>query len=164
MGRSHIAIRDHLYLLWVICGGRYLRAHNGTAYYYDSSLGCFEQFTGLLPQELYGNIRVFTVRPEGLFRSFTGRVGRDDDSLLQAIDTSVKTYSSYDVALSKYEDFAIFNRGNGLLRKQVPSSRPRLAAQGSDAVEMAEDDLNGEADTEHSTNLWYILMGQATPK
>ena len=35
-----ISLREHVHILWVICGDISLRAHNGMAYHYESTLGC----------------------------------------------------------------------------------------------------------------------------
>jgi len=34
-----ISLREHIHILWVICGDRSLRAHNGQAYHYEATLG-----------------------------------------------------------------------------------------------------------------------------
>ena len=50
---SDVSMRDHFLLIWCILGGRYLRAHDGNAYFYNAHLGCLEMFNGLFPDYVY---------------------------------------------------------------------------------------------------------------
>jgi len=51
MRLSDISIREHVHLLWIICGDTQLRCHDGVVFYYEAALGCWETFGGLLPQD-----------------------------------------------------------------------------------------------------------------
>jgi len=51
MRLSDISLREHVHLLWIICGERQLRCHDGVVFYYEAALGYWEQFGGLLPQD-----------------------------------------------------------------------------------------------------------------
>jgi hypothetical protein len=53
-----ITIRDHCALLYVICGNTHIRAHKGTAFYYNNNLGSWDQYRGRL-QNLNGIKRLF---------------------------------------------------------------------------------------------------------
>ena len=146
-----ISLCDHVYLLWIICGERMLRAHNGASYYYNAGLGVFEHFIGFMPHEILEDIRVFTMRLEGLFRSFNGHVARDDVSLLDAVNASLASHDSAHAAFLKFDDYAIGCRGNHLLKK----------ARGADGP---DDDLAQGGDHETFVKVWYIQTAQATAK
>ncbi len=39
MRMSDITMRDHIILLWVVHGDRFLRSHDGNAFFYNAKLG-----------------------------------------------------------------------------------------------------------------------------
>eukprot|EP00973_Karenia_brevis_P046287 6417947-Karenia_brevis.AAC.1 len=78
--------------MWIIVGDKFLRADTEGSTFYNASLGSWDRFDGLLPEYIYDHIRSFTLALEGLFRSFEGAVVRQDEALLQAIDSVSYTH------------------------------------------------------------------------
>lgn len=48
-----VSLRDHVRLLWVFLGSYALRAHIGQGFFYDSCIGPWHVFDGILPQSVY---------------------------------------------------------------------------------------------------------------
>ena len=72
-------------MMWVILGGRCIRAHNGNAYFYQNSIGAWETFIGLFPDYIFSVVKETLLQVEGLFRAFEGDVPRSEKDLLKAI-------------------------------------------------------------------------------
>ena len=77
--------RDHVHLLWVLCGGDFVRAHDGVLYVYDPVYGAWAMYEGIVPQHVLEQVKQTGLALEGLFRSLKGRVPREDDGLLDAL-------------------------------------------------------------------------------
>ena len=45
-----ITIRDHCHVIWILAGGRLLRAEDGAARVYNSELGSWDVYRGLIPE------------------------------------------------------------------------------------------------------------------
>ncbi len=134
-----ISIRERVQLLWVICGGRLLRAHAGTAFYYNDCLGCWEVFAGLLPERVYEEIRVCLLALEGLFRAFKGKVPRTDEGVLAAAREALAPFATEREACDAFRDNAIFNKGNSTIR--FGRGRPPQAEQeGGDDIDIGAAD------------------------
>ena len=83
---TDIYTREYVQLLHVVLGGDFLHAHDKSmAYFWNDEIGFVDRFDGLLPEIIYGELKQYLLRLEGLFRSFVGEVRRDDDALLTAI-------------------------------------------------------------------------------
>ena len=48
--------REHCLLLWIIEGGRYLRVHSGTCYFYHPD-GAFVALKGLPPESTFARVK-----------------------------------------------------------------------------------------------------------
>ena len=105
-----ISMREKVLLLYIMCGEDMLRAHDGVVMYY-APIGCFQPYEGILPQHMFGYMKAYMLRLEGLFRAFTGDVERKHASVLDAIDKAFGQRTDAD-AFSEFEDNAIFCKGN----------------------------------------------------
>ncbi len=72
-------------ILWIIMGGRYLRAHEGRAFFYVSELGYFEHFDGLLPPDVLAQTAQFLLTLEGIFRVIPAGTRREDKLSMQGL-------------------------------------------------------------------------------
>ena len=81
--------RDHVHLLWVMCGNTRLRAHRGLLYEYNAALGHWHAYQGLVSEDVLEYIKKFSLVLEGLFRITTGRVERNDKAVLDAIHAKI---------------------------------------------------------------------------
>ena len=57
-------IREHVHLVWVMEGDRFLRVHNGMAYFYHDD-GAFQPHKGVPPEATFGRVKRFLLRLEG---------------------------------------------------------------------------------------------------
>ena len=62
---SDIGIREQVFLLHLIDGGRQIRAHKGSLFMYQD--GAWQLFTGVVPESLLLRFRRFLLRLEGMF-------------------------------------------------------------------------------------------------
>ena len=147
----------HVTLLWVCLGHNYLRAHQGSIWFYNKVLGSFEPYNGILPDYLHAELRQILLQIEGLFRSFDGDVPRTQEGILRAIAQTYQKHSAADPFSSKkilaeLVANAVFNKGDAKLKQA------KTKGKGKDKGEPAPDDL-GE-DTSSMKHLWYILTAQ----
>jgi hypothetical protein len=150
-----IFLREHVMLMWVIFGEHSLRAHNGTCYYYNS-VGFFEPFQGLLPEGIYDVLKTFLLRLEGLFRSMSGEIRREDSSLLGAIQLCVATFSTEAAALNSFTDASILMSSDK--RSKVPSFGAAVPVVRVDQASQVDDDDVIVSDK------WPINTAQAVSK
>ena len=166
--QSDVSLLQHVQLLWVLLGGRELRAHSGRAYFYDHSLGHFEGFDGLMPPTVLAAAGNAMLNLEGLFRSFKAPVARKDADVLNAIDSSIKealAQNNNDLpsAMLTFHDNCMFNKGNNLL-KAGSAAPDRQSEPGGDG-EGAEGALAAPApDTSNSADSWFVLTAQTISK
>ncbi|CAK0792945.1 unnamed protein product, partial [Prorocentrum cordatum] len=170
---------QHVQMIWIILGGRLLRAHNGRAYFYDQRLGYFDVFDGLLPPELLFAASRFMLTLEGIFRDFPCGVERKDSAVLAAIDSAVENAVakingdiSYAVkeaaALVSFRDNCVFNKGNAILQKAKGKGKG-VAAQAPDGEGEGEGRGRGAEDAEgddltRASDAWHIAVAQTISK
>lgn len=83
---TDLSERDHVHLLWVLCGEDLLRSHGGVVYVYDPVYGQWAMYEGLVSQHVLESVKQAGLVLEGLFRCLPPGVHRDDDALLRAVD------------------------------------------------------------------------------
>jgi hypothetical protein len=98
MRLSDISLREHVELLWIMLGEDQLRAHGGCCYFYQK-LGYFDVYQGLMPHNIFKQVSSFLLELEGAFRAFTGKIRRDNISVLAALKVSVDEFGSSEAAL-----------------------------------------------------------------
>ena len=154
-------------LLWIVLGGRHLRAHGGRAYFYDSVIGHFDAFDGLLPAEILSVTSSFMLTLEGIFRALPETTTREDNALLVGIDNAMKAAldavaeadpeKKMRVALLSFHDHCVFNSGNARLRR---------AMEGGDAPAGAADQgqVGGDQEVRDQKSAWTVLTAQTISK
>ncbi|CAK0885110.1 unnamed protein product, partial [Prorocentrum cordatum] len=166
--QSDVSLLQHGQLLWVLLGGRELRAHSDRAYFYDHSLGHFEGFDGLMPPTVLAAAGNAMLTLEGLFRSFKAPVARKDADVLNAIDSSIKealAQNNNDLpsAMLTFHDNCMFNKGNNL--SKAGSAAPGRQSEPGGDGEDAEGALAAPApDTSNSADSWFVLTAQTISK
>jgi len=60
-------MREHVLMVWIMEGGRYLRVHNGLCYFYNVD-GAFQVLRGVPPESTFGRVKQFLLEVEGMFR------------------------------------------------------------------------------------------------
>ena len=81
---SDISLREEVLLLEVIEGSRFLRAHDGTAYFY-SPRGSFVEYCGLIPQASFDRCKKYLIVLEGLFRAMPANPPRTAAGIMEAL-------------------------------------------------------------------------------
>ncbi len=165
---TDLSERDNVHLLWIVCGEKLLRAHNGQTWVYDVQYGYWSLFNGLLPQHMFDYIREYSLVLEGLFRSLSGTVPREDADVLKALRDAT-TGMTREQVIKSCASNCTWNKGNGLLAKSKGrgASAARWRRGAADAA--PEDSEPGGPlppqepafDDEDVKNVWYILTAQA---
>ena len=109
-------LREHVLLLWVIDGERYIRVHKGICYLYHED-GAFQPYRGIPPEETFARVKEYLLHLEGVFRLLPLDLRRDDTSLLLAIANLHTQHGSTASLLDACTDAAIFNLGDKGARK-----------------------------------------------
>ena len=129
-------LREHIYLIWLMEGGRYLRVHNGQCFLYHDC-GAFQVFRGSPPEQTVARIKEFILQVEGFFRSIQGAVDRTQESIVQMVEgMEADANGDIKVLLDKWISAALF-------MKQLP--RGRRAPQ-FDEVDDAEPEAAATGD------------------
>lgn len=81
-----MSIREHVLLLWIIEGGRSLRAHKGTLYCYHD-VGAWLPWKGFPQEESLSRVKQFLLVLEGIFRLANPLLKREDAALCAAIES-----------------------------------------------------------------------------
>ena len=86
---SDIGIREQVFLLHLIDGGRQIRAHNGSIFMYQD--GAWQLFNGVVPESLLLRFRRFLLRLEGMFLVLAEKNDRleSERELLAAVAAAV---------------------------------------------------------------------------
>ena len=86
---SDIGIREQVFLLHLIDGGRQIRAHNGSIFMYQD--GAWQLFNGVVPEWLPLRFRRFLLRLEGMFLALAEKNDRleSERELLAAVAAAV---------------------------------------------------------------------------
>jgi hypothetical protein len=113
---SSVVMIDHVALVWIMLGSRFLRAEDGRAYFYNIKTGSFEVYNGLLPDYLFAELRNTMMQLEGMLRSFNGKVPRTQEGICEAIVQSFAEHPSVEAALAQFVDNAIHNKGDAKLK------------------------------------------------
>jgi len=127
-----ITIREHVHLLYVIEGERWIRAHRGSCYIYRC--GAWVPFTGVVPQGSLARLKEFFLCLEGLFRSLPEQTQRTEDALLVGMDNAIRSAGGLTSCLETWTEVSI---------SSIPTTRwkqQRWGAPGA-AEEGGEDDV-----------------------
>ena len=84
MRLSDAYLREHIYILWLMEGGRFLRVHNGQCFLYHDS-GAFQVFRGSPPEQTVARVKEFILQLEGMFRLLPCGVDRGMESIVQCV-------------------------------------------------------------------------------
>lgn len=79
-----ITMREHILLLWIMCGQHMLRSHDGSCFFYKF-IGHFTIYEGMLPPSIFAYVKQFLLTTEGCFRAMQGNVPRTDEGILAAV-------------------------------------------------------------------------------
>ena len=85
---SDVFMREHVEMLHMILGRgeRLLVAHERQPYFWNNTVGCWNQYEGLLPEYIFSHMKDYLLRLEGLYRSINPKTERDVPDLSKAID------------------------------------------------------------------------------
>ncbi|CAK0822133.1 unnamed protein product, partial [Prorocentrum cordatum] len=144
---SDIYVREYVMMMHIILGGDYLVAHDGVMYFCNGNIRFFEKYEGLMPEIVYAALKEYLLTLEGLFRSFTGEVRRDDESVMVAIEGSLeKSGPEASKAFAAWRDNAIFNKGGkGSGKGGGLSGAGESAAEADALTQLDTHGLDGEA-------------------
>ena len=84
MRLSDAYLREHIHILWLMEGGRFLRVHNGQCFLYHDS-GAFQVFRGSPPEQTVARVKEFILQLEGMFRLLPSGVNRSMESIVQCV-------------------------------------------------------------------------------
>jgi hypothetical protein len=147
---------------------------------------------GLLPEYIMDDIKVFLCQLEGMYRQFEGKVDRTNDGIIKAVSAVFEAGPSLEQVLHKLVDNAIFNKGDGKVRREPkpvvhgplpvvadsqvlapgiqasqagpPESQAEaLAPQAVPASQMAAPPAIAMVES-REMNSWYIFTAQAVSK
>ena len=184
---SDIYTRELVLLLHVILGDEYLRGHDGVAYFWNNKLGCFDKFDGLLPESIYSLMKSYLLSLEGMFRSFTGDVWKNDSAILDAMSSSYDRQGKDDKkARQSWIDNAVFNYGSKTLSKGKGKGKGHVRDDGAGedgkgngkgkimrvdhagGDPFAEDEgvapVPDEPEEQHPGEPWYIFQAKSIAK
>ena len=127
-------VRDFVGLVWIMEGGRYLRAHGGVCYLYHEH-GAFQAFAGIPPESTFARIKPFLLHLEGIFRLLPSATLRTDASLLAALSALLDQHNSLSELLQSCRDEAIvsgsarrYRRPEGEEDRQASADWPKAIA------------------------------------
>ena len=146
---------EHVLLLQIILGGRMIRAHDGAAYSYESYLGFWQSYNGLIAQIALKHIKTYLLRLEGFFRSHTDSLARTDDALLQSFKRIFQGKEP-EAVFEQLMGNSISSKGDGVIRG-LQRKGGKADGKGADA---GEDDVPEEKGLAH----WYIKISQTISK
>ncbi|CAK0891385.1 unnamed protein product [Prorocentrum cordatum] len=162
---SDIYVREYVMMMHIILGGDYLVAHDGVMYFWSGNTRFFEKYEGLMPEIVYAALKEYLLTLEGLFRSFTGEVRRDDEAAMSAIEGSLeKSGPEARKAFAAWRDNAIFNRGGKGGGKGGGMGGAGESAAEFDALSQIEAQvLDGDAhapadDSSARSAPWYLTI------
>ena len=162
---SDIYVREYVMMMHIILGGDYLVAHDGVMYFWNGNTRFFEKYEGLMPEIVYAALKEYLLTLEGLFRSFTGEVRRDDEAVMSAIEGSLeKSGPEARKAFAAWRDNAIFNKGGkGGGKGGGTGGAGESAAEFDALTQMEAPRLDGDAlapadDSAARSAPWYITI------
>ena len=147
---SDMFMREQVFLLWIIEGSDFIRAHGGSCYMYHDD-GAFQTYKGIPPESTFGRVKEYLIRLEGLFCLIPKDTRRTDDDLLQAIESVRTSRTTLAGLFGACEEAAIFNVGG----------RQRTKRAKGDGNGGGEDD---GSDHEKVLIHWNILVAEALSK
>lgn len=166
-----ISLREHTHLLYIILGDTQLRAHQGRCHTYDMYLGHWQHYDGLLSESSMDYVKRYLLRLEGFFRELPGGTPRQLPKLLRAM-ADMFGEASEGAVFARLVDNAIFNKGDGLLRK-TPASKGKGEGGGKGIgnahADMEVDPFAFDApepvvDSTTSLSIWHIIVAQTMCK
>jgi hypothetical protein len=164
--RTDVSTPELVQVVWVCLGDVRLRSHNGVLYFHDTVNGVWRAFSGILPEGIFVFLRDFTVKLEGLFRSFTGIVPLTPHGVLDAIKDALLTVQRgtaserQEKIIARFVRNSFFNKGDKPRALDVPAVEPDAGAGGvADAENESENDREGAAEpdsAESAASTWYF--------
>ena len=156
-------IRTHCGLLYIMCGNKQIRAdEDGSIRLYNTKLGTWDAFDGLLSEEIIDGVELFMTRLEGLFRSFhsgTKRTADDLQGMISTVFTELPILPDGTRNLQILVDRAIFCKGDKLLEDFKEGKRAqRGSTQACQETQVPGDVADGAAAAE-AVNVnypWHI--------
>ncbi len=152
---ADVYMREYVMLTHVILGrGRILlRTHERTAYIWNDVHGVWHRYEGLLPEDVYTFLKNTLLMLEGLLRTFSGDVPRNDADVLAAIDRSFRRHGSdWGTASVAYSDTASLSFG---LRTEPGRRRQRSGP-------VPRQPLVDDGDETHAdpSEPWYVFVAK----
>ena len=146
MRLSDAYLREHIFLLWLMEGNRFLRAHDGQCFLYNAC-GAFQVFRGSPPEQTVARVKEFILQLEGLFRSLPLRIPRNIDAIVQSVADMKDAAENFEGMLDSWVASAIFRGG-------APKHR--------EARNLGEDDEGGDVANPHMG--WTHTVANAVGK
>ena len=134
-------LREHVMLLWIIEGDRYMRAHKGTCYIYEA-FGAFQQYRGIPPEGTFHRVKSFLLQLEGLFRLLPSTIRRDDQSIVASVVSLLQEHENESALLQACMDASILHGGE---RRASRGGK----GDGGDNLEMSQ-----------GTSMWTLYVAQ----
>ena len=108
MRLSDAYLRERIYLIWLMEGGRYLCAHNGQCFLYHDC-GAFQVFRGSPPEQTVARVKEFILQVEGFFRSIPPTTDRTLAGIVQVADElNAEGQGGVDELLNQWTSAALF--------------------------------------------------------
>ena len=92
-------------LVWLCLGGVRLRAHKGYLRFFDNEQCVWRPYSGLLPEGIFAYMRSFLNTLEGMLRSFSGKVKREEDAVVGGISSRLATAPQFGRGLDAKADW-----------------------------------------------------------
>ena len=153
---SDMFMREQVFLLWIVEGNDFIRAHGGSCFMYHDD-GAFQTYKGIPPESTFGRVKEYLLRLEGLFRVISKDTRRNDNCLLRAIENVRQTKTGLDDLFLAFEEAAIFNVG-GRQRTR------RFKGHGKGDRDDADDASDGPQPLESALIHWNVLVAEALSK
>ena len=137
-----VTILEEVFLLYLITSPNRLRAHNGTAYVYDSS-GSWMPYTGVMPPVVLFEVKVFLMQVEGFYRTISSNTERSEQGILQCIHSTFQRAGRPPAEVLKgfmrLSQTYIQRRGQRRARPAAAPPGPAEAAAGGSDEEVAQE-------------------------
>ncbi|CAE7209382.1 unnamed protein product, partial [Symbiodinium microadriaticum] len=113
---TDIFVRDFVSLIWIIEGGRYIRAHRGVCYLYHTD-GAFDPYNGVPPESTFFRLKKSLLRLEGLFRRMSPATDRSDAAIHREIVRLLSECNNVREFLESCEDTAVMADTTAMRRR-----------------------------------------------
>ena len=117
---SDAHLREHILLLWLMQGDRFLRCHRGTCYLYNEA-GAFQAYRGCPSEQTVARVKEFILHLEGLLKLLPPTTDRSLRSIVAASDTLLQDASGdVEELLDSCTRAAVFTDAERRAKARVP--------------------------------------------